>query len=210
MKKWLTVVLILALSLLTAGCGKGGGRWVLVDTKFNEKEWYAELAEYNKSMGDAYPCEAQVSEGSFIWVRSYIGKDVSDKRSYAFPGNSFTTQGGWASPSEIVRGPKFEVSMRLKIKAVDWHPEHPMQPGCCIRAEVPIPQADGKIYHSRLHAYDGVHRLYSDAENDYEPVDFIVTGKMGKGETTGERRALEVWVGQNYPPLMSYIYEWQK
>lgn len=210
MKKYLILLLILALGLLTVGCGKSGGRWVLVDTEFNEEEWYANLAEKNKRNG-FYRADAEVSAGSFTWVYSYIGKKAANgKLPYAFPGNSTTTQGSWSSPSEVVHGPKFEVSMRLQIEAVDRHAEYPLEPGCFIDAEVPIPEADGGVLHASLHAADGQSRFYSDSENAFAPVDVIVTGEMEKGKTAGERRIVEVRVGLGYPPLMSYIYEWQK
>lgn len=210
MKKCLTIVLILALGLVTAGCGKSEGRWVLIDSEFHEEEWYAELAESNKRNG-FYQSEAQVSEGEFTWVYSYTGKDVKTMRDAHRFGDSITTQGSWTEPVKTVSGPEYEVSMRLKIETIDRNSEDPMQAGCFIEAEVPIPDDEGDgVIHSSLFADDGESSFRSDLDNGYVPIDVIVYGDMGKGETVGERRPLEVRVGLGYPPLMSYIYEWQE
>jgi len=207
MKKWLAVFLMLAVGLLMAGCGKGGGHWVLVDTEFHEEEWQAALAAENQRDG-FYQSEAQVSAGSFIWTRTYIDEDKSDKQPFAFPGNSATVQGSWTKPSDTVQGPEFEVSMRIKIEVVDQDPAHPVQHGCYIDAQVPIPDDDGVIY-GYLCDDDGESTFYPSPENGFAPVAVIVYGDMEKGQTAGEHRALEVRVGPGHP-LMSYIYEWRE
>lgn len=211
MKKWLALFLIFAVGLLMTGCGQSeGGQWVLVDNEFHEEEWQAELAKSNKRDG-FHQREAQVSEGEFTWIYSYTGKDVKTMRDAHRFGDSITTQGSWTEPSETVSGPEFEVSMRLKIETIDRNSEDPMQPGCFIEAEVPIPDDEGDgVIHSYLSTDNGKSSFSSDSENGYAPIDVIVYGDMEKGETVGERRAVEVRVGIGYPPLMSYIYEWQE
>lgn len=209
MKKWLAVFLIFAIDLFATGCGPGGGHWVLVDTEFHEEEWQAELAMANQRDG-FYRREAQVSEGSVVWADSYIGEDGSDKIPYTIPGNTTTVQGSWTKPSDTVQGPKFEVSMRIRMEVVDQHPEHPLPTGCALHAEVPIPDEEGDgIIHSYLSDDDGESSFFPSTENGFAPIDVTVYGDMEKGQTAGERRALQVRVGPGHP-LMSYIYEWRE
>lgn len=208
MKKILVIILIITLSLFMASCGKSGGQWVLVDTEFNEEEWQAELEESNDRDG-FYQSDAEVSEGSFTWIYSYIGKDGSDKQAHAFPGNSVTTEGSWTEPNKNVVGPDFQVSMRINIEVVDRHPDHPLQAGTYLAAEVPIPMDDGGVLHGYLSDDNGESSFYPSLENDLAPIDAIIYGTMEKGETEGEKRALEVRLGGG-SPLMSYIYQWQE
>lgn len=210
MKKCLIIVLILALGLVTAGCGKSEGRWVLIDSEFHEEEWYAGLARYNQITVSEYPNEAQVSEGSFTWIDIYNGPDYSDKIYYAFPGNSFTTQGSWTKPPETINGPGYVVSMDLKIEAVDWHPEYPVASTGYIHAHMFMPREDREDISMQIS--DDYSKNYFDisSENDYASNGATISGGMGEGKIAGERRIIQVWVGIATQPLMSYIYEWQE
>lgn len=209
MKKCLAIFLILTMILLTAGCGKSSGYvWELVETEINEQEWQAQLAQQNERNG-YYQGEAEVSENSIVWVYTYIG-ETSDKFPYTIQGNSTTVKAAWTEPPQAVSGPEFEASLRITMEVVDRHPQHPLQTGFTISAEIPIPdEQDGTIIHSYFTDDEGESSFQPSPENDFAPVDVMVYGDMEEGRTAGERRALEIRVGPG-KPLMSYIYEWKE
>lgn len=212
MKKWLAVFLILAISLFTVGCGTGEGHWVLVDTEFHEEEWQAELTALNQRQS-SYRYDAQVSAGSIVWVNNYTGEeDARDRLFYAIPGNTTTVQCSWTKPPDTVQGSVFEVSMGIKIEVVDQDPAHPMPSGFSFDARALIPDEEGDgVIHSYLSADDGESSFFPSPENGYAPIDVTAYVDMGKGQISGERRALDVIVGGiGHFPLMSYIYEWNE